>query len=134
MNNNSYKKDPDLGNIRYQKKALIVDDERDICYLLGNILSQENIQATFAGSLKEAEKMLQSSNSFYFVFLDNHLPDGFGIDQIKTWKERFPFIHFIMITAHDSYDERKKAKSDGADLLISKPFSRDIILKAIAEA
>ena len=134
MNNNSHKNDPAPENYSPQKKALVVDDERDICYLLGNILRQKNIQTTFAGSLKEAEKMLQSSNAFYFVFLDNHLPDGFGIDQIKGWKEKFPLSHFIMITAHDSYEERKKAKSDGADLLISKPFSRDIILKAIGEA
>ena len=134
MNNTSYKKDPDPENYKSQKKALIVDDEIDICFLLGHILRQKNIQTTFAGTLKEAEKMLQSSTSYYFVFLDNHLPDGFGIDQIKAWKEKFPFVHFIMITAHDSYEERKKAKSDGADLLISKPFSREIILKAIGEA
>ena len=134
MNNTSYKRDLTPENYKSQKKALIVDDETDICYLLGNILRQNNIQTTFAASLKEADQMLQSPNSFYFVFLDNHLPDGFGIDQIKRWKEKFPFVHFIVITAHDSFEERKKAKSDGADVFISKPFSRDIILKAIGEA
>ena len=83
------------------RKALIVDDEKDICFLLSNILKQKNIQTTIAGSLEEAEKMLQTSGSYYFVFLDNHLPDGLGIDIIKKWKEKFPFAHFIMITAHD---------------------------------
>jgi DNA-binding response OmpR family regulator len=116
-----------------KRKALIVDDEKDICYLLSNILKQKNIQTTIAGSLEEAEKVLQSSSPYYFVFLDNHLPDGLGINKIKRWKEKFPFAHFIMITAHDSNEERKKANSDGADFFIGKPFSRDIILKAIAE-
>lgn len=122
--------DPEPGN---KRKALIVDDEKDICYLLSNILKQKNIQTTIAGSLEEAERVLQSSSPYYFVFLDNHLPDGLGINRIKRWKEKFPFAHFIMITAHDLSEERKKARLDGADLFIGKPFSREIILKAINE-
>ena len=50
---------------------------------------------------------------------------------IKRWKEKFPSIHVIMITAHDSYEERKKATKDGADHFISKPFSKEIILNSI---
>lgn len=116
------------------KKALIVDDEADIRFLLSNILKQKNIQTAFAGSLAEADRMLQSSSDFYYyVFLDNHLPDGLGINQIKHWKEKFPFLHVIMITAHDSYEERKKASKDGADDFISKPFSRDIIFNSIVQ-
>ncbi len=114
-----------------RKRALIVDDETDICYLLSNILKQRNIQTAIAGSLAEADRMLQSPDNFYYVFLDNHLPDGLGINQIKRWKEKFPLIHVIMITAHDSYEERKKASKDGADHFISKPFSKEGILNSI---
>ena len=113
------------------KKALIVDDEADICFLLSNILKQANIQSVLAGSLNEAEKILQSPHSFYYVFLDNYLPDGLGINQVKKWKERYPSIHLIMITAHDSYQERNKATVDGADHFISKPFSKDIIVQTL---
>ena len=116
-----------------RKRALIVDDETDICYLLSNILKQKNIQTVFAGSLAEADRMLQSPNFFYYVFLDNHLPDGLGINQIKRWKEKFPLIHVIMITAHDSFEERKKASKDGADNFISKPFSKEVILNSIVQ-
>ena len=114
-------------------RALIVDDETDICCLLSNILKQKNIQTVFAGSLAEADRILQSPDFFYYVFLDNHLPDGLGINQIKSWKEKFPFIHLIMITAHDSYEERKKAAIDGVDQFISKPFSKEIILNSIVQ-
>jgi len=114
-----------------RKKALIVDDETDICYLLSNILKQKNIQTVFAGSLAEADRVLQTSGFFYYLFLDNHLPDGLGINQIKRWKEKFPSTHVIMITAHDSYEERRKASKDGADNFIAKPFSKEIILKSI---
>lgn len=131
---NKFYKDPALetkSNEPEKRKALIVDDESDICYLLSHILKQKNIQTAIAGSVAEADKMLQSSNVFYYVFLDNHLPDGLGINQIKRWKEKFPSVHFIMISAHDSYEEKRKAKSDGADSFISKPFSKEIILKTI---
>ena len=114
-----------------RKKALIVDDETDICYLLSNILKQKNIQTVFAGSLAEADRVLQTSGYFYYLFLDNHLPDGLGINQIKRWKEKFPSTHVIMITAHDSYEERRQASKDGADNFIAKPFSKEIILKSI---
>lgn len=134
LNNNT---NPDLITTKLndpeRKRALIVDDETDICYLLSNILKQKNIQTVFAGSVAEADRMLQSPNFFYYVFLDNHLPDGLGINQIKRWKEKFPLIHLIMITAHDSYEERKRASNDGADDFISKPFSKDIILNSIVQ-
>lgn len=137
MNGISNKLDSDLKTKKLdnpdKKKALIVDDETDICYLLSHILRQKDIQTVFAGSLAEADKMLQSPNIFYYVFLDNHLPDGLGINQIKRWKEKFPAIHFIMISAHDSSEEKRKAKSDGADTFISKPFSKDVILKSIVQ-
>ena len=117
----------------YRKRALIVDDETDICYLLSLILKQKNIQAVFAGSVAEADRMLQSSSCFYYVFLDNHLPDGYGIDQIKRWKKNFPAIHVVMITAHDSFEERKRAFTDGADSFISKPFSKEVIFNTIVQ-
>ena len=135
MKSNNDKTDPILRTKKpddpERKRALIVDDETDICYLLSNILKQKNIQTAFAGSLAEADRMLQSSDFFYYVFLDNHLPDGLGINQIKRWKDKFPSIHLIMITAHDSYEERRKASKDGADDFISKPFSKEIILNSI---
>ena len=135
MKNKTYKTDPDPKTEKLidpdRKRALIVDDETDICYLLSNILKQKNIQTVFAGSVAEADRVLKNCGYFYYVFLDNHLPDGLGINQIKRWKEKFPFTHVIMITAHDSYEERRKAYKDGADDFIAKPFSKEIIWNSI---
>lgn len=132
---NKHKMNPDLktGSLSdlAKKRALIVDDETDICYLLSHILKQKNIQTVFAGSVAEADRMLQSTSNFYYVFLDNHLPDGYGIDQIKRWKKAFPLTHVIMITAHDSFEEKKKAVNEGADSFISKPFSKEVIFSTI---
>jgi two-component system, OmpR family, response regulator len=112
--------------------ALIVDDEKDICYLLNIILKQKNIQSSLAGSLAEAEKISKTSHPA-FVFLDNHLPDGLGLDYIQTLKKAIPDTRVIMITAHDNPSDKEKAFREGADFFISKPFTKEIIYKTLEQ-
>lgn len=114
-----------------RQKALIIDDESDICYLLSGILKQKNIQSVFAGSLGETDIILQSAGNFGLIFLDNHLPDGLGVSYIKRLKKRFPDTKVIMITAHDGNADKIVAELNGADYFIGKPFSREIILNAV---
>ena len=114
-----------------KRKALIVDDEEDICFLLSTILRQKDIQSEFAGSLAEAAKSLERDTDYSLIFLDNHLPDGFGIAYIDQIKKKFPSAHLIIITAHVTTAERELAEMSGAELFISKPFSKETILKTI---
>jgi two-component system, OmpR family, response regulator len=69
--------------------VLIVDDEQDICYLLGGMLKKRNLDPFFANTLTDAEKMLKYKNPA-LLFLDNRLPDGFGLDFIPFIKKNFP--------------------------------------------
>jgi two-component system OmpR family response regulator len=114
-----------------KRKALIIDDESDICYLLSSILKQKNIQTVFAGSLVETDRILQSADQFGYIFLDNHLPDGLGTSYIQRLKNRFPETRVIMITAHDSAEDRNKATENGIDSFIGKPFSTETILHTV---
>ena len=111
-------------------KALIVDDEVDICFLLSGILRQKQMKPSFVNTLASAKQSLQQDIPS-ILFLDNHLPDGFGLDFIQYVKQNYPAIKIVMITAHDGLTERKKAQAEGADLFISKPFTRDVIDYAI---
>jgi len=111
-------------------KVLIVDDELDICYLLSGMLRQRNFQTGFVNSISEAATALQT-NAPSLLFLDNHLPDGFGLEFIPFVKKNYPEIKIIMITAHDGAVERKKAYDGGVDLFIAKPLTRKMINDAI---
>jgi DNA-binding NtrC family response regulator len=111
-------------------KALIIDDEIDICYLLSNILKHKNLQPDYVNSLSEATAALLKEVP-QIIFLDNHLPDGRGMDYISQIKKKYPSIKVIMITAHDNAEDRTRAMKEGADSFIGKPFTRDIIYKAI---
>jgi two-component system, OmpR family, response regulator len=103
-------------------KAMIVEDEVDLCYLLKSVLKQNNLQADCAYSIKEAKENINRINPAV-IFLDNFLPDGYGSDFIVSIKKRFPAPKIIMITAHDSITDIENAFKRGADYFITKPFS-----------
>jgi two-component system, OmpR family, response regulator len=111
-------------------RALIIDDEVDICYLLKGILRHRNIEADYVTSLTEAQSALDRFHP-PVIFLDNHLSDGLGIDYIRPIKQRHPDTIIIMITAHDTAHDRETAFKEGVDYFIGKPFTREIILKTI---
>ncbi len=111
-------------------KALIIDDEIDICYLLSGILRNKNIQTNYVNSLSEAKQAL-AIHTPEFIFLDNHLPDGMGVSFIHDIKLKYPATKIIMITAYDTPTDRRKALAEGADFFIAKPFSRDIIYQTV---
>ncbi len=109
--------------------ALIIDDENDICFLLSNILRNDQLKVKYVHSINEGKAALKHHEP-NILFLDNHLPDGFGVDFIRYIKNTFPAIKIVMVTAHDTPEDRKKALLEGADHFISKPFST-VEIKAV---
>ncbi len=101
---------------------LIVDDEPDICYFLSGNFKRRGFNAFFAHTLAEAEKQLEL-NSPDILLLDNYLPDGRGIDFLSKVKTDYPHLKIVMITAHDSPQDRLKAYGNGIDFFLSKPFT-----------
>ncbi len=111
-------------------KVLIIDDETDICYLLSTLLKQKSFETEFVNTLSDAEVALKNDVP-EIIFLDNHLPDGLGMNFLEYIKKNYPTIKVVMITAHDTADDRKYALNKGADLFIGKPFTRDMIYSAV---
>ena len=114
-------------------KALIVDDEIDVCYLLTAILNCKNLQASYVNSINEAKRILQEENPS-IVFLDNHLPDGFGISFIEEIKKLTPPVKIVMITAYAEMLQASANPLTGVDFLISKPFLLENLREALAKA
>lgn len=112
------------------EKILIVDDEVDICYFLSMNLKKNNFMASYVNSIKEAKMAIHSQNPS-ILLLDNHLPDGLGVDFALEVKKNHPEIKIVMITAHDSPFDRKTAQTNGIDFFLSKPFLINDVFKAI---
>ena len=111
-------------------EALIVEDEIDICFLLTGILKKKNLHSTFVNNIHEAKDLLSIREPF-IIFLDNNLPDGYGVDFIGQVKQDHPSTRIIMITADDTIANKDKALHAGADFFIGKPFTRETINKTV---
>jgi len=112
--------------------ALIIDDENDICFLLSNILRNNDLTVQYVHSITEGKSTLKKIEP-NLLFLDNHLPDGFGIDFIRYVKREHADTKIVMVTAHDTPDDRRKALEEGADVFIAKPFSTVEIKNVITQ-
>ncbi|MEO6405621.1 MAG: response regulator [Ferruginibacter sp.] len=113
-------------------KVLIIDDETDICYLLSTLLKQKNLEAEYVTTLSNAAVALKNETPG-IIFLDNHLPDGQGMNFIQFIKSNYPTVKIVMITAHDTAADRNQAMKAGADYFIGKPFTRDVIYKTVEQ-
>ncbi len=110
--------------------ALIIDDELDICFLLKSILKKRDLDVNYVNRLEDA-KIALKNNTPPIIFLDNHLPDGLGIDFISYVKTNYPATKIIMITAHDTPEDQTRAVQQGVDMFLGKPFTKDAITMAL---
>ncbi len=112
------------------KHALLVDDEPEICLLLGNMLRRAGAACVIAHTVEEGREALEGTH-FDLVFLDVHLPDGLGYELVPEIKAANPATRSIAISAVET--EGPRALEAGADLFIPKPFDRSIILSSIRD-
>ena len=102
-------------------KALILDDERDICELIEMSLMGQDITCTSVYTIKAAIKALKEER-YSFVISDIRLPDGDGLDFLAHIQKNYPGLPVCMITAHGNMDTAIRALKLGAFDFINKPF------------
>ena len=110
---------------------LVIEDEPDIRKTLEYNISREGHKVLTAGSIHDAEKILQSQ-SLSLVLLDLMLPDGSGLDFCRKLKtnSKTESIPVIILTAKDDEVDKVVGFELGADDYVTKPFSvRELILR-----
>ena len=113
---------------RRAKKLLVVEDQGEMCLVLGLILSDRKFELDYVNNLLDADDYLQK-NKPSVILLDNQLPDGFGVDFITYVKKKYPRIKIIMISGFST--ARDVAMANGADVFLEKPFSMDNVNEAL---
>lgn len=112
-------------------KILVIEDEPDIRRNLEYNISREGFNVITAGSLSEAEELV-NSNSLSLILLDLMLPDGSGLDLCKKFKSnsKTDSIPIIILTAKDDEVDKVVGFELGADDYVTKPFSvRELVLR-----
>jgi len=100
--------------------ALIVDDEPDICELLGLTLERMQVDSRAAQDLQQARALL-GSHRFDLCLTDMRLPDGDGIDLVRYIQRHHPDLPTAVITAHGNMETAIEALKAGAFDFVSKP-------------
>jgi two-component system response regulator PilR (NtrC family) len=116
------------------KQALVIDDEPDILELLTMSLSSMSIDCVAAENLAQAHQYLKQQD-FDLCFTDMRLPDGNGLDFVKTLQKERPNLPVAVITAHGNVDHAVEALKSGAFDFVSKPLKvrmlRDLVNAAL---
>jgi len=102
-------------------KILIVEDEIELIDSMATYLENEDFICEKATNFFDAEDKLISFN-YDVVILDITLPDGSGIDLLKTIKDRDSSVGVLIVSAKNSLDDKLEGLDLGADDYITKPF------------
>lgn len=109
---------------------LVVDDEKPILQVLTRILRKYGYSVDTAETGREAiEKM--NKQSYDLALIDLGLKDMRGLELLRIIGAHNPKMKKIIITGFTS--EEKKARSEGADAYLVKPFKAEELLKIIQE-
>ena len=119
---------------------LVADDERSIRLTLETGLTLNGFRVTCARTGREAIQAARDSH-FDAVISDVIMPDGDGLEVLRSLRAISPTVPIILITAQGSVELAVRAVSEGASDFIAKPFEVAALaslvrrhLKARAEA
>jgi two-component system NtrC family response regulator len=112
---------------------LIIDDEEQLRKLLTRIISLEGFTVAEAGTLKAATELLKHQQ-VDVVLCDVRLPDGNGVEFVKTTRQLFPSIELILLTAYGNIPNGVQAMKNGAFDYIVKGNDNDRIIPLLYQA
>jgi two-component system, NtrC family, nitrogen regulation response regulator NtrX len=115
------------------KRILIVDDEENIGRSLRLILEREGYTVSICGSAAEFQRHPEARRADAFL-LDVRLPDGNGIDLLRSIRQGENGSPAIMISGHGTIADAVEATRAGAFDFLEKPLGRDKVLLAIKNA
>ncbi len=113
-------------------RILIIDDEENIRSSLKTALDRRGHDVVTVESLGRAEEFIRAR--FDIIFLDVVLPDGNGIDFLKTIITSNPQQLIVMISGQADIEMAVGAIRGGAYDFIEKPLSLDRVLITIDNA
>src|SRR3989338_6749597 len=114
---------------------LIVDDEKDIRELIGDILKDEGYTIRLAANSDDCMAEIDAEPPSLMI-LDIWLKDSRmdGIDILKSVKRDNPDIPIVIISGHGNIEIAVAAIKQGAYDFIEKPFNIDQLMVVVSRA
>src|SRR5215831_7480975 len=114
-------------------KALVIDDDRDMCLLLKKFLERNNYEVVDFTSGKKALAWYEE-NVPDIVLCDLRLDDISGLEVLQKMKASNPALPFLIITGYSDVKTAVEIMRHGAYDYITKPLFPDEILITIKQA
>jgi len=102
-------------------KILIIEDEIELLVAISNFLTKKNYICELAANYAIADDKI-AIYEYDIILLDITLPDGNGLDLLKSIKKHQKKAGIIIISAKNSLDDKIHGLDLGADDYITKPF------------
>ena len=115
-----------------KRNILIIDNEKDLCSLLSDAISEKGYQVKIANTKREGINCLNNGRHD-IVFLDLKLPDGDGMDVLSKINKMNPKPIVNIISAYGSEESKEEAEKKGVYSFIDKPFIDETILESIEQ-
>ena len=114
-------------------RIVVVDDESIIRSLFEVLLERRGHTVTTAATVAEGRAACGTSPPDV-VIVDMFMPDGSGVDLIRSLRELCPQARIIAVTGGgtwEGFDVLTRAKDAGADITLRKPVPSDVIVDAV---
>jgi len=114
------------------KTILIVDDEKDLCTVLSDSLSQDRYRVVTAFNGKTALQIAKKEKPD-LMLLDIKMPGMDGIEVLKKIKKMREELAVIMFTAFGTLETAREAMKLGAYDYVTKPVDLFLLKSLVKE-
>lgn len=105
-------------------RILLVEDDAILGEAVRDHVTLQSHAVDWMMTITDAQAALDTT-SYGMVLLDLRLPDGRGIDLLRTYRSEGGTTPVIILTAHDQISDRIEGLNFGADDYLVKPFNLD---------
>lgn len=114
---------------------LLVDDEESIRKIGSSVLKRLNFHPLTASDGEEALiQVLENRSKIRAVITNLHMPHMDGFALIRSLRRRFPDLSVLLMTGQLDEATRSELLSLGITTQLAKPFTEDMLAKALASA
>jgi DNA-binding NtrC family response regulator len=113
-------------------KVLVVDDDEDLLFIIGEYLASNGIQSNLARSVAQARRRLNHCE-YDLVISDFQMPGESGLDLFRSVSFSYPGLPFILMSGSLDPRIRREAMSMGICNIVEKPFELSYLKHLITD-